>query len=207
MKSHDERNGATLDRRKEQHLRVFQAIALPYSWFYSHQLGSYRRALASAGHELGPGAGKAALDLGCGTGAFSAALREAGWDASGIDAAPAMVDRAAALGQRCTVADILAGLPLPDRSFDLVAAAYVVHGLFPEHRLALYREARRLSRGLVLFHDYRGPGGLLTKLLERLEGGDYFGFIARGEAELREVFRSVRIVDVSPGAAWYLCEP
>ena len=48
---------------------------------------------------------------------------------------------------------------------------------------------------------------LLTDFAERLEGGDYFAFIKIARAEMEQSFRSVRVVDVGPHAAWYLCVP
>jgi len=191
----------------QRHARLFQRISVPYAWFFAGQTQSY-----SACFEIGRGflpdpAGKLALDLGCGTGAFTAALRAAGWDVRGVDVAQGMIEQARSKGVGCTVGDVLKGLAYPDRSFDLVSAAYVAHGLRTDDRIALFREARRLSRGVVLFHDYTADRHLPTSIIEYLEGGDYFNFIRTGLDDMRSVFTDVRVVRVGKRAAWYVCVP
>lgn len=59
-----------------------------------------------------------ALELCCGTGATSRALKEAGWDAYGIDISPGMVEEASK-HIRARVGDVTR-LPYPDRTFDLI---------------------------------------------------------------------------------------
>lgn len=191
----------------QRHARLFQRISVPYAWFFAGQTRSY-----SACFEIGRGflpdpAGKLALDLGCGTGAFTAALRAEGWDVSGVDVAHGMIEQARSKGVGCTVGDVLKGLAYPDRTFDLVSAAYVAHGLRTDDRIALFREAKRLSRGVVLFHDYTAGRHLPTSIIEYLEGGDYFNFILTGLDDMRSVFTDVRVVRVGKRAAWYVCVP
>ena len=145
------------------------------------------------------------MDIGCGTGAFTAALQHEGWKVEGIDAAQAMVSQARSKNLNCSKGDILNGLDHPDASFDLVTAAYVAHGLRQDDRLALFREARRLSASTVLFHDYTDDTRFLTSIVERLEGGDYFNFIRTVQEELRSVFRNLEVIRVGKQAAWYIC--
>lgn len=64
---------------------------------------------------LGRGRGPL-LDFGCGTGSYSAALSELGWDVTGIDISEDMLSRAREKGVRVIHADGLA-LPFPDSSF------------------------------------------------------------------------------------------
>ena len=75
--------------------------------------------------------GKEAVDMGCGTGAFTKALKSEGWDVGGIDVAEAMVRGQAGSGvlPPLSIGDAIAGLEFPDKSVDLVSAAYVAHGL------------------------------------------------------------------------------
>jgi len=191
----------------ERHARLFERIALPYAWFFAGQTRSYAACFDIARGALPDPKGKVALDLGCGTGAFTAALRADGWDVRGVDVAHGMVEQARSRGVGCTVGNVLAGLAFPDRSFDLVSAAYVAHGLRSDDRIALFREASRLSRGIVLFHDYTPDRRVLTSIIEYLEGGDYFNFIRTGLDEMRSVFSEVNVVRVGRSAAWYLCVP
>ena len=87
----------------------------------------------------------------------------------------------------------------------------VLHGPPRDGRLALLREARRLSRGLVLAHDYpqfpgpRGIGSPLLRLGERLERSDFARFLLAGRAEMEEVFESVTVRRIDPDCCWYIC--
>jgi len=191
----------------ERHARLFDRISIPYAWFFAGQTRSYADCFRLGRRALPDPAGKRALDIGCGTGAFTAALRADGWDVEGVDVARGMVAQAHRKGLPCAVGNILGGLAYADGSFDLVSAAYVAHGLRSADRLALFREARRLSRGVVLFHDYTDDRRLLTSIIEYAEGGDYFNFIKTAEDEMRSVFSGLTVVRVGRQAAWYVCTP
>ena len=65
---------------------------------------------------------------------------------------------------------------------------------------------KRLAIHRVIIMDYNQRRGLLTSLIERLEGGDYFNFIRTAETEMRQVFPSVQILQTGKRAAWYICE-
>ncbi|MBN2875100.1 MAG: class I SAM-dependent methyltransferase [Spirochaetales bacterium] len=191
----------------ERHARLFERISIPYAWFFAGQTRSYADCFALGRSALPTPQGKKALDIGCGTGAFTTALRAEGWEVEGVDVAQGMIAQAKRRGVPCSVGNILGGLEHADASFDLVSAAYVAHGLRRTDRLSLFREARRLSRGVVLFHDYTPDRRLLTSIIEYAEGGDYFNFIKTGEEEMRSAFSSVRVIRVGAQAAWYVCQP
>lgn len=76
--------------------------------------------------------GRRILDLGCGSGPLSAALRENGADVSGFDASSAILDEARRrLGADTDlrVGDLADPLPYADREFDDVIASLVLHYL------------------------------------------------------------------------------
>jgi hypothetical protein len=84
-----------------------------------------------------------------------------------------------------------------------------VHGMPPSDRAAFFREALRVSKGLVLFHDFP-PRSLRhgwphVYVLETLERSDYRRFIRTGTAEMQLAFDSVEVVLVDIGSAWYVC--
>jgi ubiquinone/menaquinone biosynthesis C-methylase UbiE len=189
----------------EKHGRLFDRIALPYSWFFAGQTRNYAHCFELGRSCLPDPRGKKALDIGCGTGAFTRALREEGWEATGVDIAPGMLAQARKKGLSCDLANVLGGLPYDAGSFDIVSAAYVAHGLKKDDRTALFLEMKRLSKGLVLFHDYTPDTRLLTSAIEYLEGGDYFNFIRSGLEEMKACFPKVEQLRVGKQAAWYLC--
>jgi ubiquinone/menaquinone biosynthesis C-methylase UbiE len=164
----------------------------------------FRSVVAMQAKHAGAEPGDSFLDVGCGTGALVSVLQEAGFRVQGIDAAPNMVRVARRAGSNCVQGEIAAGLSTPDRSFDFVIASFVAHGLPPGLRMQLYREARRIARKAVIIHDYHGRQSLFTEMVERLEGGDYFGFIDSGEQQMREAFRNLDVVDVGGSKAWYI---
>ncbi len=191
--------------QRGRHIRLFNRIATPYRWFLASQTRSYAHCFELGRSALPQPNGKRALDIGCGTGAFTAALRSDGWEVDGIDAAENMLAKASKNGLRCTVVDILGDHGIPDKSYDLVTAAYVAHGMPLEDRIKLYRECRRISKGTVLFHDYTNDHNLLISIVEYLEGGDYFNFIKNVPSEFETYFKSVHVIRVGSHAAWYIC--
>jgi len=110
----------------------------------------WRKLAARAG---GVGPGGLALDVACGSGKLSLALRELGASVVGLDFSAGMlaVASARAPGPRYVRGDALA-LPFPDASFDAVTMAFGLRNLAdPERGLAEMRRVLRTGgRGVVL---------------------------------------------------------
>jgi SAM-dependent methyltransferase len=196
-----------------RHARLFDLVALPYDLFFHSQRRAFRRVLGAHGHRLGLPPGARVLDLGCGTGALASVLAELGFRVNAVEPSTGMRARARrhfdGRGIELARGDALAGLRYPEDTFDLVVASQVVHGLAPAGRMVFYREALRVSKGLVLFHDFP-PRSLRhgwpdVYVLETLERSDYRRFIRIGAAEMRRVFASVEVLAVDIGSAWYVC--
>src|SRR5579872_5793347 len=93
--------------------------------------------------------GARALDLGCGTGALSCQLAEAGFEVTGIDIAPSAITLAREMAARrklrisFDVADVCAQ-PFPRRGFDLVVDGHLLHCIaFEQERRQLLEKIRR----------------------------------------------------------------
>jgi SAM-dependent methyltransferase len=102
------------------------------------------------------------LDLGCGSGASSAALARMGFHVIGIDPVEVSVRIGTRVVQECGVGErvmffVGAGgaLPIQAESFDVVLLCAVIEHVPPAGRLALLQEAWRALRagGLLLIHD------------------------------------------------------
>lgn len=149
------------------------------------------------------------LDVGCGTGAMASALRDSGYQVTGVDASLGMLRQAKKLVSRdaasCVLSDVNDGLPFFARGFDVCLASYVAHGMKLPQRLALYAEMRRLSDKIVIIHDYTDKRSLITSILEWIEGGDYFNFSKIAQGEIRDFFGNLQVIPVEPRAALYIC--
>lgn len=197
---------------------LFNTIAPVYGLFFHRQRRWFNEVLDRMQPILDVGEYSAVLDVGCGTGALCSVLSERRLDVTGIDPASAMLRRAKSYPEnrrvRLLVGNAVSGLGLPDKSFDLVIASYVAHGMEQAHRQALYAEMARLARARVIIYDYNQNRNLLTSIVEWLERGDYFHFIRHAEAEMRDcsvngrqVFSEVEVVQAGERAAWYICTP
>jgi SAM-dependent methyltransferase len=71
---------------------------------------------------LGDGSGSL-LDVGCGTGSYTAALAELGWDVTGVDVSKDMLRRAETKGVRTVHADATS-LPFEDAAFDAAVSVF-----------------------------------------------------------------------------------
>lgn len=88
------------------------------------------------------------IDVGCGTGAYSAGFAAAGWDVTGVDLSEDMLRRASARGVRVVRADATA-LPFQDGSFDAAVSVFT-HTDFDDFPGAV-REVARVLRPAAPF--------------------------------------------------------
>ncbi|MFT5874463.1 MAG: ubiquinone/menaquinone biosynthesis C-methylase UbiE [Clostridium sp.] len=193
------------------HSKVFNVIAPIYAKFYDYQVRYYDETIIKVEYEIDITQYKTVLDIGCGTGALSYVLYKNGLKVIGIDIAEKMVEKSKEKLKNTDVkiykVDPNKNFPFPDKSFDIVISSYVVHGLKEDDRINLYKEASRLAKEKVIFHDYNKNRALLTTIIEWLEQGDYFNFIKVAESEMKKHFKNVRVVNVYKRAAWYILEP
>jgi ubiquinone/menaquinone biosynthesis C-methylase UbiE len=129
------------------------------------------------------------LDVGCGTGAMVEVFSQH-FTTLGIDGSQRMLDQAHnrfPIGMYQQV-DFTQGLPFEDKSFDLVYASFVLHGIPQVERSALLEEMKRVSQQQVIIFDYHHGRNILIDSVEYLEQGDYFNFINTFESEFKQMF-------------------
>lgn len=151
-----------MSEQPDQPEQVLQAAE--YDRWFDSRWGSYafaieRDALLDA---LGPLDGKRVLDVGCGSGRFTAAFEAAGAQVTGVDADPAMLE----IARRRTGAELLHGdgraLPLPDDGFDVAVAVTLLEFADRAEQVVdeLVRVTRPGGRIAVATLNPRSPWGL-----------------------------------------------
>jgi len=68
-------------------------------------------------------------------------------------------------------------------SHDVVCMGYLLHGLSPDFRRQVLREAARIAGQQVLVFDYCCPGNWFVRLIEWIEGPNYPGYLAEDRHE------------------------
>ncbi|MFA5637552.1 MAG: class I SAM-dependent methyltransferase [Anaerovoracaceae bacterium] len=195
---------------------LFDKIAFPYSWFYSYQVSMFGDTLSRSKDVFNFSDYRTVLDVGSGTGAFCAVLKEMGLSVTGTDMSLEMIKVAKKKNPSIEFvhSDATVGLPFPDKSFDIVMASYVAHGINKEERRELYTQMGRVAKEWVVIYDYNQKRSPLTSLVEWMEGGDYFNFIRHGRKEMEECrkemelcFSEVKVFDIGKRTALYLLKP
>jgi ubiquinone/menaquinone biosynthesis C-methylase UbiE len=141
---------------KEKASQQAAELMAPYARWRSGSLGQITEALEQQllVELLGPIAGKALLDVGCGDGALAAEIARRGADVTGLDPDPAMLAAARRRAENANVQLRLVegkaeSLPFPDAAFDCVLAVTALC-FIPDAERAMAEMARALK-----------PGGLL----------------------------------------------
>lgn len=193
--------------------KLFNRIAPIYGLFFKYQKKHYQKILNDIQNDyqnnINLNEDVIIIDFGCGTGALCSALKDMKLDVTGVDSARNMLKVAIKKTKDTDIkfheGSILERLPFVDNSFDIAIASYVAHGLNRSERKKMYKEMSRLSKELVIIHDYNEKRSLLTDLVEWLERGDYFNFIKVVKGELRDNFADVKVINIDKRAAWYVC--
>ncbi len=197
-------------RLKKNHPYVFQIIAPIYGWFYNIQKkGFIKKIELIKQHDILSDV-KTVLDVGCGTGALSYVLASNGYNVRGIDPIKGMLKIAKKKAKELKIdyreGNILNGLDIKDKSFDVTVASYVAHGLKKPDRLKMYEEMKRVTKSKILFFEYNQKRNFLINVIEFFEGGDYFNYIKDVKQELDDTFKNVKILPLNNHGALYICE-
>ncbi|MCD6434856.1 MAG: class I SAM-dependent methyltransferase [Clostridiales bacterium] len=190
---------------------LFNIIAPVYALFYKGQQNHFSDIINEIKSEIDVSSFNTIIDVGCGTGALCSVLNRKGLEVTGVDSAKNMLkiamNKPENKGVRFIQASALKSLPFDDKTFDIAIASYVAHGLKEEERKEMYAEMSRVTKELVIIHDYNDKRGFFTSIIEWLEGGNYFWFIKNTKIEMKECFSDVHIINVGIKANWYICKP
>lgn len=117
------------------------------------------------------GSGEAVLDVGCGTGTLSAAIRASGYDVYGVDASTGMLAQLGAAGRGTPVAGFGERLPFATGAFDLALTVATLHHISNPERIAqTLREMCRVTRpgGHVAVWDHNPHNPYWPLLMQRV---------------------------------------
>jgi SAM-dependent methyltransferase len=136
--------------------------------------GRYRRDYSSGLYaaierRAGEGAGRRAVDLGCGTGFVTASLGKRGWDVVGVDfSAPMLAQARQALGSADLIRARGEQLPLREGSIGLLTCGTAFHWLAPADALAEFTRVLAPGGWVALFWRYPKPDEPYHRLIEEL---------------------------------------
>lgn len=190
---------------------IFNLVAPIYGLFYKSQKHFYAGITDDIAKIIDLSSINTLVDIGCGTGALCSVFNDRGLKVTGIDTAARMLNVARKVQSNKGIDffqdNFLEGLSFKDKSFDISISSYVAHGLVKEERKKLYSEMSRISKKLVIIHDYNEKRAIKTNLIEWLEGGNYFYFIKHAKSEMEACFSEVKVIKVDSKANWYICKP
>jgi ubiquinone/menaquinone biosynthesis C-methylase UbiE len=185
---------------------IFDLIAPLYGRIEKHQAEKYARTIDVLDREIGI-EGKNVLDVGTGTGAWADMfIRMGAEEVHAVDLSPKMLEQA-----RKKHPEIIFGLgdaenlsDIADKTFDIVTASFVLHGVKEDRRRKILSEMKRISKKHVVINDFSGRTDPAVLILETLERSDYKKFKANFCNELKSMFPEVRKIETGGGNGLYL---
>ncbi len=157
---------------------IFNFIAPIYGKIVKQIEENYQSSIQTVARHIDI-AGKTVLDVGSGTGAWGKLFLDHGAkEVTGVDFAEKMVDVASKTYPdinffRCNAEELS---KIPDKSYDIVTASYVLHGVKAPKRKRILEQMRRVAREYIVIHDFAGKVRLFVQILEALERSDFRNF-------------------------------
>ena len=151
--------------------------------------------------------GKSVLDVGSGTGAWATMfLNCEATNVHGVDFSEKMlvVSKKKHPDITFTYGDAENLNNIPDNSFDIVTASFVLHGVKADRRAKILNEMKRISKEHVIIHDFVGRTPLFVRFLEFMEKSDYKNFKSNFCDELKSIFIQTKKIPVKDGSGLYI---
>jgi ubiquinone/menaquinone biosynthesis C-methylase UbiE len=192
---------------EERSLFIFNLIAPLYGLVDSLLDNSFKEA-ADIFNKTIPLEGKTILDVGTGTGAWAALLASYGATVIGIDKSPKMLKEAKRKHPEITFmkADVDNLFQFSNKTFDIVTASFVLHGVTEPIRVRFINEMKRVSKRYVVVHDFVGPTQWFVQILELMERSDYKNFKNHFCEELKTLFATVKKIGLTINNGLYIAE-
>ncbi len=187
---------------------IFNLIAPIYSHVDKSLSDNYRDVIELLKDEISI-VGKTVLDVGSGTGAWSYAYLQGGAKkVEGVDFSSGMVEvsRKRHPEIKFSYGDSENLKDINDDSFDIVTAAYMLHGVTGDRRQKILSEMKRVSKGYIIIHDFSGRTPIFVRFLEFMERSDYKNFKKNFCEELKQNFAEVKKIDTKYGSGIYLAK-
>ena len=150
---------------------------------------------------------KKVLDVGTGTGAWgSLFLKNGAQSVTGVDFSEKMLKQAKKThpDMDFIIGDAKNLKQIPDNSFDIATASYVLHGTKRNIRALILAEMKRVATECVIIHDFMGKTHFSIQILEWLERSDYHNFKNTFTDEMKEFFDKTLFFDVGKGSGIYI---
>lgn len=185
---------------------IFNLIAPIYSLLVKAIEKNYQSSIQVAS-EMFDIKGKELLDVGSGTGAWGKKFLDYGAKrVVGIDLAEKMVKVAKKNYPQmeffvCNAEEMA---KIPDKSFDIVTASYVMHGVDAQKRINILRQMQRIARQAVIIHDYAGKVRFFVQILEFLERSDFRNFRKNFCHEMKQVFGNCTVKTTAINSGIYV---
>ena len=184
---------------------IFDLIAPMYGWIEKHQADKYRDAISVIDKEISI-KGKTVLDVGTGTGAWAQMF--VGMQAKevhAVDLSPKMLNEGKkkhpSISFKTGDAENLS--ELADNSFDIVTAAFLLHGVKKDRRRKILSEMNRISRKHIVINDFGSKTDLSVSILEFFERSDFRNFKIHFCDELKSIFPLARKLETDDGNGLY----
>jgi ubiquinone/menaquinone biosynthesis C-methylase UbiE len=187
-------------------LFIFNLIAPFYHWIDGSTATHYQK-MASLLTTCISVTNQTVLDVGCGTGAWISALsRHHLKKAVGTDISVNMLAVAKKNYPELTFVQMHGEnlSAFPDNAFDIVTAAFVLHGMKSKKRARLLAEMKRVARQYVVIHDFYKGISPSVWLLETLERSDYAYFKKHFHQEMKNTFSETDLCTGPKGNALYI---
>ncbi len=153
--------------------------------------------------------GLTVLDVGSGTGVWGKLFLDHGAKkVVGIDLAPNMVKVASKTFPQITFYNCNAEQMqiIPDKSFDIVTASYVLHGVSQPKRMKILQQFKRVAKKYVIIHDYAGHVRWFVQILEALERSDFKNFKKNFCTEMKQAFGNCQVHITAINSGIYIAQ-